>query len=401
MNTAHEQFARQLVAYLLTRGGFEARREQPEKILLARQPAERQTQRQWMSLDMTPFAAQAGEADAASCFEGVEDADGLLQAYQRARAGGVFEQDVPQAMAQVSAYAGEFLDGLLHTARAELRDDEARRIAAWVKNFDRYVAVKCVESLLNSRADRALLDIAAEQGWDIHFDHLAIRCGCNKTGDAKRITDMLIAHHGYSAPQMHEQYFYRFDDGWDAYVVYKILRNGQVLRLFIDESDAAAPAQVIQHWNHVYGYTAHHLGIRATRWQGRQRIALSLDEIMPLLRARGIECLTPTGEYTRGLLQQVFTRPEQNTSLPEALRRELAARGAGLENVLRNGKLLEVVSRAEMPHELAQGLFDLYGLSFQPGDPLHSAPLYHYFLPAQAAHVIRSSVQLKDGAASG
>ena len=69
-------------------------------------------------------------------------------------------------------------------------------------------------------------------------------------------------------------------------------------------------------------------------------------------------------------------------------------RGQGVGKSLRNGKLLEVVSRKEMQPALAYRYFRLCGLRYDGADPLHSVPVYAYFLPAQAAHVIRTSVQV-------
>lgn len=108
-----------------------------------------------------------------------------------------------------------------------------------------------------------------------------------------------------------------------------MLDNGQVLRLFIDQSDAGHPAQIIQHWNHVYGYTAHHLAMRATRLQAGARVAVTLDEMIEALSNRGIGIMEATGYYTEGLLLQVFTRPERAARIPEAIKEFLAAYGAG------------------------------------------------------------------------
>ena len=60
---------------------------------------------------------------------------------------------------------------------------------------------------------------------------------------------------------------------------------------------------------------------------------------------------------------------------------------------MRNGKLIELVARREMPRGLAAELYHGYGLGYDPANPDHSAPAYAYFLPAQAAHVIRTSVE--------
>jgi hypothetical protein len=99
-----------------------------------------------------------------------------------------------------------------------------------------------------------------------------------------------------------------------------------------------------------------------------------------------------TGYYTDGLLLQVFTRPERTTRIPESVRERLAQYGTGLENKIENGKLLELVSRKEMPVEFARRFYRLYGLNFELENPRHSAPVYPYFLPEQAAHVIRTSL---------
>jgi len=92
-------------------------------------------------------------------------------------------------------------------------------------------------------------------------------------------------------------------------------------------------------------------------------------------------------------LLRVFTRPELNTEVPQDIQSTLEAYGQDLNKKIQNGKLLEIVSRRELPRELAQKFFWLYGLKYNYDNPLHSAPVYQYFLPAQAAHVIRTSVQ--------
>ncbi|MGH8532681.1 MAG: hypothetical protein ACREV1_08140, partial [Gammaproteobacteria bacterium] len=206
------------------------------------------------------------------------------------------------------------------------------------------------------------------------------------------VAEILQRAHGYVPSQVEEEVFYQFADGWSAYLLYKMLDNGQVLRLFIDQSDAGHPAQIIQHWNHVYGYTAHHLAMRATRLQAGGRVAVTLDEMIEALANRGIGIMEATGYYTERLLLQVFTRPERAARVPEAIKKHLAAYGAGLETKIENAKLLELVSRKEMPLDLAQRFYGLYGLDYEINNPLHSAPVYPYFLPEQAAHVIRTSL---------
>lgn len=345
-------------------------------------------------LELTPFAAKAKPVDAQEFFSDVSNTATLMEAYHRARTQQVFENNLAEAMHHVSPFAQDFLQEILDHATQRLSDADARLIAAWVQELDIYTAVKAVESLLNSKADLALLRLARKRGWDIHFDHLAIRCGTRANHDAERIVQMLTEHHGYVAPQITSEAFYQFADGWNAYPLYKVLRNGQFLRLFIDQSDAHDKTQIIQHWNRVYGYTAHHLAIRATtRDASGLRVAVHLDDVMTALTQEGIAILTPTGHYTRELLLQVFTRPEREITVPDTIKRELGAIDANLPRMIENGKLLELVSRKELPPAQAEALFDLYGLTFDPGNPLHSAPIYHYFLPTQAAHVIRTSVE--------
>ncbi|MEN8259961.1 MAG: hypothetical protein ABFS02_05135 [Pseudomonadota bacterium] len=188
--------------------------------------------------------------------------------------------------------------------------------------------------------------------------------------------------------------FYQFDDGWNAYVLYKMLENGQTLRLFIDQSDPDNKTQIIQHWNNVYGYTAHHLGIRATHQINGGRAAVPLDTLVRALADQGVTAMTPTGEYTGGLLLQVFTRPERNRDIPDHILAKLRSCGTDLEATIENGKLLELLSRRELSDDLKDRFFELYGLTYEADNPHHSAPVYTYFLPAQAAHVIRTSIEV-------
>ena len=94
-----------------------------------------------------------------------------------------------------------------------------------------------------------------------------------------------------------------------------MLESDQVLRVFVDQSDAEDESQIIQHWNHVYGYTVHHIGIRATKLLDGLRVAVPLDEDVQALTRAGVNIFTPTGDYTEGLLLQIFTRPENNTNI--------------------------------------------------------------------------------------
>ena len=387
LDDSYYEFARLLAKELLETEKFEAVDGSQVKVQTHRGDQE------IVTLDLTPFKAKTQPATASRYFANVESVSHLLSAYEAAKQDHVFENNLPDAMVHVSAYAEEFLQNIFARAQQVLTDSKAALVGQWLAGLDVYTAVKSVESLLNSRADVALLEEAQQQRWAVHFDHLAIRCGSKAHGDAERIVDMLKEHHGYVSAQVPEEAFYQFPDGWNAYPLYKVLDNGQMLRLFIDQSDADNRGQIIQHWNHVYGYTAHHLAIRATVVEDGQRLAIPLPNVMDALQKRGIDILTPTGEYTDRLLLQVFTRPELNTTIPEDLKQGVIQHGTELGKMIENGKLLELVSRKEMPVELAIKLFALYGLKFDIENPIHSAPVYQYFLPAQAAHVIRTSVE--------
>ena len=346
------------------------------------------------SLELTPFISRPQPVTAFNYFSHVKSYDELLMAYEKARQALPFENDMDNACDYVNPYAEKFLNKLFVDARAFISEQHAVVIADWVKDMDIYVAVKAIESLLNSHADMALLMLSAKRGWHIHFDHMAIRCGSSSRQDAQRVVSLLCSEHDYVSSQAEGENYYQFPEGWNAYPLYKILQNGQVLRIFIDQSDADHPEQIIQHWNHVYGYTAHHLAMRATQMLDGERVAVSLDDVMQGLRDEGLEIMQATGMYTQGLLEQVFTRPERNEAIPQAILDPMIKIDANLPVKIGNGKLLELVSRREVSAGLAQAFFALYGLEYDPSNPLHSVPAYQYFLPAQAAHVIKTSVQI-------
>ena len=367
---------------------FKADPDNPNKVMVPVPGGE------WASLALTPFVAESRTADAGQYFSGLQNAGQLLDAYEQARQDKPFEEDIPYASDTVTPYAAQFKESILTRGRNDIDDDDASRIARLVSNLDIYSAVKAVESLLNSVADRVLLRISEQRGWTLHFDHLAMRCGCSDHGDAERVVENLCRHHGYTPCQLAGENYYRFKDGWDAYVLYKVLENGQQLRLFIDESLAEYPEQIIQHWNHVYGYTAHHLALRATCVVEGCRVGVPLAELIAAMESGHITAMTATGQYTGGLLEQVFTKPERNSDIPKQIRRRLRQFDSSLEASIENGKLLELLSRREMKQAFKAEYFGLYGIDFDNDNPLHSAPIYPYFLPAQAAHVIRTSVQV-------
>lgn len=387
MAKQHVQYANELVQQLLhEERAFRAHPHGSHKLLVNDDSKE-------VSLDLTPFEATPQAPTAAPYFERVHTIKELLHGYREAMRAAPFESDLPKRQAHVDTFAKEFLNTLLARAETSMDDADARRIAAWVRHFDVYVAVKTVESLLNSKADLSLLELSEKQGWHVHFDHLAIRCGSALNRDAEEVAEFLCQRHGYTPSQVEEERVYRFADGWNAYPLYKILENGQILRLFLDESDGTNPKQIIQHWNRVYGYTAHHLAIRASRFRDGQREAVPIDEIGSGLAERSVTIMTPTGAYTRGLLVQVFTHPERTPEVPAEIKRELSTIAPDLPSTIENGKLLELLSRNEVTPELAQKFYELYGMRYDPNNPLHSVPAYQYFLPAQAAHVIRTSVE--------
>jgi len=387
MTNPHSNFAIDLAQYLRDEDHEIAPADKPDCIQLSN------SDQQWVSLDLTPVKLDSLEPTAKGYFLGIESIHDLIDAYQQARSAMPFEHDLAQAMSHVAAYADQFMTDLFKQART-YTNLQAKLIASWVKEFDIYTAVKAVESLLNSKADLALLKIAQERNWQVHFDHIAIRCGSQKNKDAERIVSMLVEQHAYKACQIKSEQYYSFPDGWNAYMLYKILDNGQMIRLFIDQSDRQHPKQIIQHWNHVYGYTAHHMAIRVTHNIHNTRQAIGLSEVSEALQQQGVSILTATGQYTHGLLEQVFTRPEQNKRTPDSLMKKIAKIDAQLCNIIPNGKLLEIVSRKELPEIFKGRFFALYNLDYHRDSPLHSVPCYQYFLPAQAAHVIKTSVQI-------
>jgi hypothetical protein len=389
MSLSHDLLGKKLSGYLLSKDGFTPASDSEQKVQILK------PNNDVAVLDLTPFEAQPAKPDAEEHFAQVSNMVELEQAYHQIRKRYTFEDQLPGAMAEVSDYAQRFIDELFANARRGISDAQARAIAQFVKPLDAYTAVKCIESLLYSKADLKLLEFAAEQGWWVHYDHMAIRCGTQQRRNAEQVAQLLKTEHGYVAPQISAEEFYQFPDGWNAYPLYKILTNGQILRLFIDQSDGSSEQQIIQHWNRVYGYTPHHLGISAITVKNDEKQAVPLPEVIEVLARHGVQAMQPTGMYTHGLLQQVFTKPEKNPSIPQALKNQIAQVDEQLAVTVENAKLLEIVSRKEMPLDMAKEFFALYGLSFDADNPLHSAPIYQYFLPAQAAHVIKTSTQIE------
>lgn len=351
-------------------------------------------QQEKIALDLTPFSAPASDDNCSDYFQKVKNVSDLITAYQSLKNAHSFEESLPEAMQYVDAYALTFTNKILNSALQVISEENAQLIASFVKNLDAYTAMKSIESLLYSRSDLLLLQIAKQNNWNVHFDHVAIRCGDSKNKSALRIAKFLIKHYGYSHPTIPAEVFYQFKEGWSAYPLYKILTNGQVLRIFIDQSDESFNRQIIQHWNHIYGYTAHHLALRVTHRTDRSRQAVSLETITENIMRKGGQTLTATGQVTSGLLCQVFSKPEKNNNIPMRLLNKIKNIDEQLPEMIKNAKLLEIVSRKEMPEKFASSFFSLYDIEYDKNSSLQSAPLYCYFLPVQAAHVINTSTDI-------
>jgi len=347
---------------------------------------------QLISLNLTPFKAIKSNDTVEDYFSNVSSIDALIDVYNQLKQDFKFESSIREL--SVSNYANKFLDAIFIAARSELMSDDVMLIVDFVKNLDCYTAVKSIESLLYSHSDLALLRIAMSQNWAVHFDHIAIRCGSSENDSARKVAKLLIEEHGYSHPQIKTEKFYLFTEGWSAYPLYKILANGQVLRIFVDQSEINHPQQIIQHWNDIYGFTAHHLALRLTEITDGNRSAVPLQDIIKLMMKQERDVLTPAGYYTKGLLSQVFTKPEKNLKIPDTLLKDKKLISNSLPDILVNAKLLEIVSRKEMSSALAKKYFEFYDIDYNVKAPLHSAVYYQYFLPAQAAHVIKSSVEI-------
>ncbi|MBL1274576.1 MAG: hypothetical protein COB30_000650 [Ectothiorhodospiraceae bacterium] len=388
-NAKFQEFATDLARYLSQEEpGLTVNPKSASKLSVIRGNGEPTT------LDLVPVLMKPEPVTAGNWFGGVNTSKQLINAYDQCYAETTLENDFPEMMQDVHNYAEIFRRNIFDHASTSLSNDEARLIAEWVSQFDCYCAIKAVESLLISAKDRALLTIAKRRGWVVYMDHLAIRCGSSKNGDAKRVADFLCGHFAYVTPQLRGEEFYRFDDGWEAYPRYKMLENGLMMRLFIDESSKGFPLQIIQHWHHVYGYTAHHLALRVARETRNGLVSVSVPILIAALSEQGVTCKTPTGDYTGGLLEQVFTEPVCSSGVPDDIKKTLLSMQLGLEQVIENSKLIELVSRREMPATYAKRYFTFYGIQYDANNPQHSAPCYPYFLPAQAAHVIRTSLDV-------
>lgn len=340
-----------------------------------------------VSLDLSVLDIDSVNADALLLFSNITTAKELIKAYKKGRSSLPFEEENEVFMKGRSEYAKKYLDKIIKTAE-NLKDEDAALISEFVKNLDIYTAVRSCETLFSNRANLQLLKLAqTKKNWTVLFDHLAIRTGSSNKESAQQIVQMLIKYHGYKPPSNKDEYFYRFKDGRSAYILYKLLNNAQVLRLFVDQSDDKK--QIIQHWNYVYGYTAHHLGLRIVELKDGVLRSVGLTEISKEMQKRDVIVMQATGLYTKGLLEQAFTKPQKDESIPQEVLKHVDKE---LIESIKNAKLLEIVARKEMPVYLAEKLYKHYQLKYQKQNPLFSAPYYNYFLPAQAAHVIKTSM---------
>ena len=340
-------------------------------------------------LDLSPLRLELQDVTAMAFFSDITDASSLIHAYHEAKKSLPFEEDDALASSRVSSYAHHYMMHALERAQ-NLTTHQCQLISDFVKNLDIYTAVRCCETFFANHANLTLLSVAKEQMWTPLFDHLAIRTGSKSNNSAQYIADYLIEHHGYAYAPIEGQRFYEFDE-WSAYILYKQLKNGMLLRLFIDQSDS--DTQIIQHWNHAYGYTAHHLGIRCVEAHKKGVHALCILDVAQRLHQKDITTMEPTGLYTQGMLEQLFTQPQRDEALPLSLKENFDRYDTNLFDVIKNAKLLELVARRELPHDFKELYFKDLGLQFEETNPLHSAVFYNFFLPAQAAHVIKTSGQ--------
>lgn len=351
-----------------------------------------QNHHQWFSFDLRPLHLTPKDNTAAPFFKSVVSFQDSLDAYQEIRYHLPFEMDVvdPQL---IHPFANTFLNEIILKSTPNWPEPFIQWMSCFLSQLDVFTATKCFETFIYDPMIVMLYTIAHQNEWEIHFDHLAIRCGNEDSMSLEQVRNLLIQTHDYRESQISEEQSYQFPDGWSAKPLYKVLTNGIVLRIFLDQSNRGFPQQIIQHWNYVYGFTPHHIALRMTQKTEDLHEAIPLAKVIDALKKLQAETLTPTGNYTHGILEQVFTKPLQVPNIPEDILDLLKKIHHQLPQIIQNGKLIELVSRKEIPKSLLQEYKDLYSL-----DPhLHpSIPIYHYFLPHQAAHVIDTSVHSPD-----
>ena len=170
MSNLHDDLAHDLVREVLAGPTtLRADPDHPGKLLVPRPDG------RMAGIDLTPFEAEPQPMTAGHYFHGIKTVDGLLTAYRDARQSKPFEEDYGAPWSMWIPTPTNFWMACWPVPGVFLAMPTPKLIGDWVGQFDVYVAVKAVESLLYSQADLTLLKIAPRLGWTVHFDHLAIR----------------------------------------------------------------------------------------------------------------------------------------------------------------------------------------------------------------------------------
>ncbi len=336
-----------------------------------------------VSFNLSPVDLPLEVADAQQQFQQVQTINSLISQYWEVRRTHHFEHDIPAAMDNIHPWADDFLEALMASASAHFTDQDACLIAKFVSTLDSYAAIKTIESLLNNPQDVLLLRIAKENDWQVHLDHIAIRCGNQRNEDAERIFNFLMKHHHYYPPQHIEEAYLLSTEGWSAYPLYKVMNNGQLIRIIVSQADSEHAQQAIQHWNHVYGYTAHHIGLRLTKHnaeEGRQQV--SLTEISQSQQSTIFKLNTVI--KSANLMHQVLLNTAKPNLLPNDILTAAQSFNPEILTILRQGKLIELISRLELPDTLKEKWFKLYQIRYEPSNPIHSVPAFNLFSPLKA-----------------
>lgn len=335
------------------------------------------------SYNLTPVDVPMEVADASS-FQQVNTIDELISQYWSVRNDNPFEHDIPDAMDNIHPWADEFLQQLMADAASQFDDRDAQLISKFVSTLDIYAAIKTIESLLNDPQDIALLKLAKQNNWQAHLDHIVIRCGNQKHEDGERLFNFLMKYHHYYPPQHIEDAYLLSNQGWNAYPLYKVMVNGQMIRIFIDQSDSEHEQHTILHWNHSYGYTPHHIGLRFTTEKSNSRMSVPLPAIINQLQKQNIQVFNPTDLNSTNLLQKVLIKPHKQNHLPADIMQGLAKKDPVLNTALTQGKLIGLVTRLELPENLKQKWFRLYQIAYDSTNPIHSVPAFNLFSPVDS-----------------
>ncbi|VAW71208.1 hypothetical protein MNBD_GAMMA12-2135 [hydrothermal vent metagenome] len=344
-----------------------------------------------VSFNLSPVDLPLEVADAQQQFQHVQTINTLISQYWAVRQANHFEHDIPVAMDNIHPWADDFLDTLMTAASTHYTDQDACLIAQLISTLDSYAAIKTIESLLNNPQDILLLRIAKENNWQVHLDHIAIRCGNQRDEDAERIFNFLMKHYHYYPPQHIEEAYLLSSEGWNAYPLYKIMNNGQVIRIIVSQADSEHHQQTIQHWNHAYGYTAHHIGLRLTQHsaeKGRQQVSLTEINHSQQNNIFNLDAVIKSSN----LMHQVFLNPVKVNSLPNDILAGAKKVDPEILTSLKQGKLIELVSRLELPETLKEKWFTLYQIRYEASNPIHSVPAFNLFTPFKAdCHYIKEA----------